>query len=333
MQRRAAVLWILGGLLLATALLSFLIGRYPIDPGSVLGIALSRLLPIEGAWTGRMETVFFNVRLPRVLLAMLVGASLSGAGAAFQSAFQNPMAAPDVLGASSGAGFGAALGIVLGLGSRLTALLAFACGLAAVLLAMLVARKSGGNRVAGLILTGIMVSSLFTAATSYVKLMADPTEQLPAITYWLMGSLSGARLRDVGFAAVPVATGLSALLLLSWRLNLLTLGDEEAAALGVKPVHTRLLVVLAATLVTAAAVAVSGVVGFVGLVVPHMARKLVGNDNRYLLPASILLGALFLLLVDDLARSLWSSEMPIGILTAFAGAPFFLYLLSRRDNA
>ena len=183
-----------------------------------------------------------------------------------------------------------------------------------------------------LILGGIMIGSLFTAATSYVKLVADPTNQLPAITYWLMGSLSGAKLSELGFAAVPMALGCIPLLLIRWRINLLTLGDEEAQTLGVNTNLLRLAVILCATLVTAASIAVSGMIGWVGLVIPHFARKLVGSNYRYLMPASMLLGAAFLLVVDNVSRNLLAVEIPIGILTAFVGAPFFIYLLMRREK-
>ena len=177
-----------------------------------------------------------------------------------------------------------------------------------------------------------MVSSLFQSGTSFIKLVADPNNQLPQITFWLMGSLSGTRLKDVGFALIPMVIGSAPLLLLRWRINILTLGDEEAATLGVNTGALRLVVILCATFLTAASVAVSGMIGWVGLVIPHLSRKLVGNDCRYLLPASMLMGASFLLLVDDISRNLLTTEIPIGILTAFIGAPFFIYLMTRRGN-
>ena len=279
-----------------------------------------------------METVVINIRLPRILLACLVGCCLSGAGAAYQSVFQNPMAAPDILGASSGAAFGAALAILCGLSTRLIMLAAFASGLVTVLVVYLVGQRAPGKRVVNLILAGIMVSSLFSAGTSFIKLVADPTNQLPAITYWLMGSLSGARMDDVSFAILPMAVGLVPLLLLRWRLNILTLGDDEARTMGVHANRLRLVVVLCSTLMTAASVSVSGMIGWVGLVIPHLSRKLVGSDHRYLVPATMLLGASFLLVVDNISRNLLATEIPIGILTAFIGAPFFLYLILRKEG-
>lgn len=330
--KRAArrAVWLLLAALLAALMLSLCMGRFAMRPGEVLGMLLARLTPGEHAPAAQMEAVFFGVRLPRVLLACLVGASLSAAGAAYQGIFQNPMASPDVLGASNGAAFGAALAILLGLGRGGVTAAAFVGSLAAILLVWLIARLARGKQVLTLVLSGMMISSLFQAGTSYIKLVADPSNQLPEITYWLMGSLSGARMSDVRFAVVPMAVGMGALLLSRWRLNVLTLGDEEARTLGVNAGRLRLMVILAATLLTASAVSVSGTIGWVGLVVPHLARRLTGNDYRGLMPASMLGGALFMLLVDDASRNLMATEIPLGILTAVLGAPFFLGLILRR---
>ncbi len=323
-------------LALAVALLvgivfSFGWGRYPISPREVLGILLSRVVKIEPFWSARMETVMFNIRLPRILLACLVGGCLSSAGAAYQGIFQNAMASPDILGASAGAAFGAALAILMSWPAQMITLSAFLFSLLTVFLVSILGSRARGKRVMNLILTGIMVSSLFSAATSLIKLVADPNSQLPAITYWLMGSLSGAKLSDLHLALIPMAIGLLPLLLLRWRLNVLTLGDDEARTMGINVRRLRLIVILCATLITASSVAVSGTIGWVGLVVPHLARMLLGSDYRRLMPASMLLGALFLLLVDSLARNLLQSEIPIGILTAFIGAPFFLFLIMRGE--
>lgn len=318
--------------LVAGIILSFGLGRYPISPGELGGMLLAKIAPIEKFWTPQMETVLFNVRLPRILLACMVGCCLASAGAAYQGIFQNPMASPDILGASAGAAFGAALAILLGLDSRMVTVLAFAGSLVTVGLVWLVGRFAKGKQVMSMILAGIMVSSLFQAGTSYIKLVADPTNQLPAITYWLMGSLSGAKAADVAFLLGPMALGLVPLMLLRWKMNLLTLGDEEARTMGVNAGRLRLVTVLSATLLTAAAVAVSGTIGWVGLVVPHLARKLVGNNFRRLMPASMLLGALFLVVVDDVSRNLLATEIPLGILTALVGAPFFLWLILRRGE-
>ena len=313
--------------LLALFLLSFVVGRYGVPLGQVVRILLSGVLPLGQTWTDNMAIAVLNVRLPRILLACLVGCGLSAAGTGYQTVFQNPMAAPDILGASSGACFGAALAILTGQGAVMITVFAFLASLLSVALVYLVGNHTRGNRVVNLLLAGIMVGSLFSACTSYIKLVADPTNQLPQITYWLMGSLSGTRLGKVRFAAVCMAVGLVPLLLLRWRMNLLTLSPDEARAMGAHTDRLRLAVILSSTVLTAAAVSVSGMIGWVGLVIPHLSRRIVGSDCRRLMPMACLFGAAFLLLVDDMARCLTATEIPIGILTAFVGAPFFIYLM------
>ena len=315
--------------LLALFLLSFVVGRYGVPLGQVVRILLSGMLPLEQTWTDNMAIAVLNVRLPRILLACLVGCGLSAAGTGYQTVFQNPMAAPDILGASSGACFGAALAIMTGQSAVMITVFAFLASLLSVALVYLVGNHTRGNRVVNLLLAGIMVGSLFSACTSYIKLVADPTNQLPQITYWLMGSLSGTRMGTVKFAAVCMAVGLVPLLLLRWRMNLLTLSPDEARAMGVHTDRLRLAVILSSTVLTAAAVSVSGMIGWVGLVIPHLSRRIVGSDCRRLMPMSCLFGAAFLLLVDNMARCLTATEIPIGILTAFVGAPFFIYLMVR----
>ena len=315
--------------LLALFLLSFVVGRYGVPLGQVVRILLSGMLPLEQTWTDNMAIAVLNVRLPRILLACLVGCGLSAAGTGYQTVFQNPMAAPDILGASSGACFGAALAILTGQSAVMITVFAFLASLLSVALVYLVGNHTRGNRVVNLLLAGIMVGSLFSACTSYIKLVADPTNQLPQITYWLMGSLSGTRMGTVKFAAVCMAVGLVPLLLLRWRMNLLTLSPDEARAMGVHTDRLRLAVILSSTVLTAAAVSVSGMIGWVGLVIPHLSRRIVDSDCRRLMPMSCLFGAAFLLLVDNMARCLTATEIPIGILTAFVGAPFFIYLMVR----
>lgn len=315
--------------LLALFLLSFVVGRYGVPLGQVVRILLSGVLPLGQTWTDNMAIAVLNVRLPRILLACLVGCGLSAAGTGYQTVFQNPMAAPDILGASSGACFGAALAIMTGQSAVMITVFAFLASLLSVALVYLVGNHTRGNRVVNLLLAGIMVGSLFSACTSYVKLVADPTNQLPQITYWIMGSLSGTRMGTVRFAAVCMAVGLVPLLLLRWRMNLLTLSPDEARAMGVHTDRLRLAVILSSTVLTAAAVSVSGMIGWVGLVIPHLSRRIVGSDCRRLMPMSCLFGAAFLLLVDNMARCLTATEIPIGILTAFVGAPFFIYLMVR----
>ncbi len=332
-NRRANVILIaLGVIVIALAIFSFLVGRYPISPDKVVGMLAGQIAPIDAFWTDQEATIFFNVRLPRVVLALLVGCCLASAGAAYQGTFQNPLVSPDILGASQGAAFGAALAILLGLGSFGISALAFGFAILTVMLVVVVAQAARGNQVLTVVLAGVMVSSLFSAGVSFTKLIADPTDQLPAITYWLMGSLTGAKPADITLAAPPMALGLIALFVLRWRINILTMGDEEASTMGVNTKRLRMVIIVAATLVTAASVAVTGMIGWVGLVIPHLSRMLIGSDYRKLMPASMLMGAGFLLLVDDVSRLLTTAEIPIGILTAFIGAPFFLYLITREGR-
>lgn len=336
----STVIIILIVVLVLTIIGSVALGRYPIGLRETLGIMASQVerflnwihfpsFHISEFWSSTQESLLLNHRLPRIILACMVGCCLSTAGAAYQGVFQNPMAAPDILGASSGAAFGAALAILLGLGSSMIMGFAFAASIVTVLLVIYVGNRAKGKRVVGLILAGIMVSSLVSSGTSLIKLVADPEDQLPAITYWLMGSLNGTAPSDVLFALVPMLVGAVPLFLLRWRINILTLGDEEARTMGVNAKRLRIIVILCATLITAASVSVSGVIGWVGLVIPHLARRLVGNNYKHLLPASMLFGAIFLLLVDDVSRNLFATEIPIGILTSFIGAPFFIYLITK----
>lgn len=340
-KRRATVLLMSTVLLFVLFFVSLTFGRYSVPFFDVIKIlwhrlwtltGLDRVLPMTVSWTEAMEKTVISIRLPRILTACLVGCSLSAAGAAFQGVFKNPMASPDILGASSGAAFGAALAILLGVSTQFITIFAFVSSILTVALVFLIAQRAPGQRTVNLILAGIMVGSLFSAGTSYLKLVADPSNQLPAITYWLMGSLSGVRLSSILPAAIPMAAGLVPLLLLRWRLNLLSLGESEARALGVNTDLLRAVLILCATLITAASISVSGVIGWVGLVIPHLCRKLIGSDNRGLLPCSMLVGASFLLLVDDVSRNLLATEIPIGILTAVIGAPFFIWLLLRKEK-
>ena len=348
-KKARTTLAVLGVLLIILILCSLGLGRFEIPLYQVVRILLSRVLNALGGlinalgiradgmglkvtWTENMAIALWNIRLPRILLACLVGCCLSTAGTSYQSVFKNPMASPDILGASSGACFGAALAILLGLPGQMITLSAFLFSLATVALVYIIGSRTTGNQVVNILLAGIMVSSLFSAGTSYIKLVADPTNQLPAITYWLMGSLSGTNMNTVGFVAIPMAIGLLPVILLRWRINILTLGDEEAEAMGVNAGRLRLVVILCATVLTAASVSVSGMIGWVGLVIPHLCRKLVGNDCRYLMPASMVFGAIFLLMVDNISRNLMATEIPIGILTAFVGAPFFIYLMTRKEK-
>lgn len=331
--RRANIgIAVLGILLVASMLVSLMLGRYPITPAEAFGMLLHQVFPFDPYWTSQQATLFFQVRLPRIVLAVMVGCSLAAAGAAYQGTFQNPLVSPDILGASQGAALGAAVAILLGLGSIGISVSAFACSIVAVLLVLAVGKRAKGNHLLIVVLAGVMVSSLFSAGVSYTKLVADPTNQLAAITYWLMGSLTGAKVSDVAMSAAPILAGLAVLFALRWRINILTMGDDEASTMGVNARRVRFIVIIAATLVTAASVAVTGMIGWVGLVIPHFSRMVIGCDYRKLMPASMLMGASFLLIVDNVARLSSTSEIPIGILTAFVGAPFFLYLITRNKQ-
>ena len=317
-------------LLIIALLASLLIGRYDISLKECLGILASKIFDITPVWTKVQANMLWLVRVPRVLIAMLVGMALSVAGTSYQCIFRNPLAAPDILGASTGAAFGAAYAILQGYGSTAITVCAFASSLVCVALVVLVSKICKGNRVINLVLAGIMIGSLFSAATSYLKLIADPNNTLPAITYWMMGSISGADTGKLAYVWIPMLVSAVPIILLRWKMNLLTIDDDEARTMGVNTGRVRNIVIVCATLLTAASVSVSGIIGWVGLVIPHMARRLVGNDCRILIPVSALCGGVFLILVDDIARSLYTTELPLGVLTAFIGAPFFIYLMARR---
>lgn len=332
-QSRHGLRVIKGGALFALPpllfIISFTLGRYPVSPDLLLNVLAAKLLPLQHTWPDTVDTVVFQVRLPRIIASMLVGAALATAGAAYQGMFKNPLVSPDILGASAGAGFGAAIAIfnsfsIIGIQAS-----SFLFSLLAVLLAYAVSSRIRHDPMLALILSGILVGTLFTSGTSLIKYMADPYDKLPAITYWLMGSLAAVAPRDVLSVIIPMLAGAVPLYLLRWRLNVLSLGEEEARALGINTGRLKFLVIVCSTLMTAAAVSICGVIGWVGLLVPHLARMLVGPNYKVLLPASILIGSSYLLLVDDLARIMAVVEIPLGILTSLIGAPFFLYLLQR----
>lgn len=314
---------VLTAALVALLLAGLAIGPFPLSPGQILRV-------LAGREEGQAATVIWNIRLPRVLAAALVGAALSGAGAAYQTVFRNPLVSPDILGVSAGAGFGAVLGILLGLPVLVIQMAGFAMGLVTVALVMILSLTlRGAGQVLVMVLCGIAVGALAGAGISLVKLLADPEQQLPAITFWLMGSLAGIKQGDVAAALPAIALGLLPLILLRWRIGLLALGDDEARSMGVEAAKLRLIVIAGATLATAAAVAMAGVVGWIGLMVPHMTRLLTGPRFDRLLPAALILGAGFMVLVDTAARSIATLEVPLGILTAVLGSPVFVWLLAR----
>lgn len=310
-------------------ILSFTIGRYPISPGELFSVVAAKFLPLAQTWPATLDTVVFQVRLPRILAAVLVGAALATSGAAYQGMFRNPLVSPDILGASAGACFGAALAIFYSLNYAGIQILSFIFGLLAVSITYAVSSRISHESTLTLVLSGILIGTLFTSGTSLLKYMADPFDKLPAITYWLMGSLSSISSEDVLAVILPMLVGGFILYLVRWRLNVLSLGEEEASALGLDTRKLKMIVILCATMMTSAAVSISGMIGWVGLLVPHLARMIVGPNYKALLPASIIIGGTYLLLVDDLARVMASVEIPLGILTSIIGAPFFIYLLMR----
>jgi iron complex transport system permease protein len=329
-SRRSAVpgFAIAFGVLIGGLLAAFTVGRYPVGLGDLVGVlakALGHRVDISPA----IETVVLQVRGPRVLAAVLVGAALALAGTAFQGLFRNPLVSPDILGASSGAALGAVVGIYLSLGVFAIQALAFVGGLVAVAAVYVIGSAvRSRDPILVLVLTGVVVGSLFGAGVGLVKYLADPYNQLPAMTFWLLGSLSATTAPDLIPLLGPIALGALVLISLRWRMNVMSLPEEEARALGVATGRLRVAIIAAATLITSASVAAAGIIGWVGLVVPHLARSLVGPDFARLLPASAILGGGYLLLIDTLARTMAQVEIPLGILTAVIGTPFFIWLLA-----
>jgi iron complex transport system permease protein len=315
--------------LLLLFIAAFTVGQFPVALHDLVAVLWEKLGGAPSGVPPAVETVVWQIRLPRIAAAVLIGAGLAAAGATYQGLFRNPLVSPDILGVAAGAGLGAVLGIFLSLSVAFIQMLAFAGGLGAVLVVYLVgAAMRGRDPLLVLVLAGVAMGTLLGSAISLVKVFADPYNQLPAITFWLLGSLTSVTLHDVAGIVPAIVIGLVPLYLLRWRMNLMTLGDEEARALGVETVRLRALFIASATLITAAAVSISGIIGWIGLVIPHAARLIAGPEFSRLLPAAMLLGAGYLLAVDTLARTVAVIEVPIGILTAFIGAPVFLWLLA-----
>ena len=324
--------------LIGVATAAMTVGRFGVTLPHVVQILTSRIVPITQTWTDAEQNVVLLVRLPRVLLALLVGGGLAIGGAALQATFRNPLVSPEIIGVSSGASFGGALALFLGLGELSLVGGAFGFGLVALALVFAVTLTRGAAPILMIVLAGVVTGSFFAALVSLTTYIADPYNQLPAIVFWLLGSVATATYHKVLLAAVPVLVGTLIVVLLRWRVNVLSLGDEDAAALGMRPARVRWVLLCAVSLIVAGAVAVSGVVSWVGLVVPHLARMWVGPDHRVLLPVTFLMGAAYLILIDTLARTLTAGEIPLGVLTAMVGAPTFFVLLRRNrhriwDNA
>lgn len=310
-----------------TALIALGIGRYFITPAEVIDA-------VKGRFTGSYEIsemaykTIWNLRIPRILLGLLVGAGLSAAGCTFQSLFANPLATPDTLGVASGASFGAVLGILLGFDLLGMQMISFVMGALAVVLTWL-GGSGKGRGLSSVVLSGIMMGSLFNALVSLVKYVADSETQLPAITYWLMGGLNGASYESLLLGAPPIILGMIILFIIRWRMNLLPLSEDEAKSSGVNIYVLRAVTIICATMITASCVSMCGQVGWIGLLIPHMCRMKFGSNHLALIPASISFGAMFLVIVDTVARTLTASEIPVSILTAVIGAPFFIILMRK----
>lgn len=330
-QRRHVYLLygVLGAGVLAVSMAALTLGRYTVPLGDVAKILASQVFPLRRAWTLTDQDVVLLLRLPRVLLTLLVGAGLALSGAVLQAVLRNPVADPQLLGVSYGASFGGAVAILLGLSTAALMAGAFGCGLGALVVVFVLGRSSGPAPTLTIVLSGVVAGAFFSALVSFTTYLANPETQLQSIVFWLLGSFSGATYSDDWVAGAPVLLGAAVVLALRWRLNVLSLGDEDARALGVNPEVTRWALLSAVALMASASVAVSGAIGWVGLVVPHMARPFAGSDHRRLLPAAALLGALYLTAMDTLARTLLPAELPVGVLTAVVGAPVFFALLRR----
>lgn len=322
----AALLLIVTGLVI----IAIGLGRYYISPIDVIKILLSKVIHIEPDWEAQAESVIFTLRLPRIFGALLVGAALSLSGAAYQGVFKNPLVAPDMLGVSAGACVGASLAILMQFGQTEIQIMAFAGGIVAVAAASFIPKMMRNHSMMTLVLAGVIVGGLMNSLLGLLKYLADPDTQLASITHWQMGSLSTVVWRDIACVGPVIFISAGILIAVRWRINIMSLGEGEARSLGTDIKKTRGLVIICATALTASAVCISGTIGWIGLVIPHLGRVITGPDNKKLIPVSAVLGAGFLLLIDTAARNLTSAELPLSILTGLVGAPFYFYLLVRQ---
>lgn len=313
----------------AIFIFSLCVGRYPISPADIIRAILQAIFNMDLGMRADAVAIVVNNRLPRIIAGALVGAALSASGCAFQGLFQNPLVSQGILGVSSGAGFGAALSILIFSSTAFTPVFAFAFALVAVWLSFMVARLCGEVTTLMLVLGGTIISSIFSALLSFLKYVADPYNELASIVFWNMGSLASIESHLFPFCAAVMVIGILTLIFSAWVLNVLSMGDREAKSMGLNVPVARLLVVSGATLATAGAVSIAGTIGWVGLVIPHICRFIIGSDNRKLIPYSIMLGAAFMMLIDMLSRTITGSEIPLGILTSLIGGPFFIYLLRK----
>ena len=322
--------WVIGVIvaLILVMILAMGIGRYGISVRQIINTLLPESMAFEEI-DPNVKTVIYSIRLPRVLIAALAGGGLAVSGAAFQSIFSNPLATPDTLGVATGASFGATVGIMLGFGSVGIQSSAFILGICCVGLVYFISKIKGESTMIMIILSGMVISSLFNALVSLVKYVADPQDTLPEITFWLMGSLSGIGFKDLLMGSPFILIGMVIIFFLRWKLNTLSLHEDEARSLGVNVKAIRSLSIIAAAMITASVVSLCGNIGWVGLLVPHVSRMIFGNDNKSVVPASIGFGAIFMVIIDTIARSATAAEIPISILTAVIGAPFFIILLRK----
>ena len=316
-----------------TAIACMGIGRMSMGPGEIVANLFDIAAHGPDSVDPQIYSVLINVRLPRIILAVLCGAGLAVSGAAFQSIFSNALATPDTLGVAAGSSFGAALALLLGLGLITVQVSALAVGFAAVLMTYLISRQKSGASTVMVILSGMVIASLFEAGISIIKFIADTESQLPAITYWLMGSLANTNFNSLALGAPFIAVGIAIIFVLRWKLNVLMLSEDEAKTMGVNIRVMRVIVALAATMITASCVSMCGQVSWVGLLIPHICRMLFGSNNQNIIPASISLGAVFLLVMDTVARSATAAEIPISILTSVIGAPVFIILLKKTGGS
>ena len=328
LQRRRGERWPLFFILLVlTFLVSASVGKFSISIPDILSTIYYHFTDPAQIENVNMETTLFNIRLPRIFAVILVGGGLSMAGAAYQGMFKNPMVSPDILGASAGAALGACIAMLFGWNTYLVQLCSFVTGLVAVFLATNLTRKLSQDPILGLVLGGIMVSTLCNAGTSMVKLLADADDKLPQITFWLMGGFNTINKERLISILLPMAVGYAILFFSRWQVNVLSFGENEARSMGIRTARARTMIIFASTLITSSSVSVCGLVGWVGLVIPHIGRTIMGPNYRYLLPTTTILGAVFLMIVDDVARCAFAVELPIGILTSFIGVPFFYFIL------
>lgn len=321
---------LLTGMISALVLLTITaigLGRYHISPLDVTKILLSKIIPVNPTWEAQAESVIFTLRLPRIISALLVGMALSLSGAAYQGVFKNPLVAPDMLGVSSGACVGASIAILMNANQGIIQIFAFCGGLLAVFMAASIPRIIKNHSMMTLVLSGTIISGLMNSILGLLKYLADPDTQLATITHWQLGSLSSAVWRDIMSVGPPILIFASLLIFLRWKINILSLGENEAKSLGTDIRKIRGLIIFCATVLTASAVCISGTIGWIGLVIPHLTRMITGPDNKKLIPISAVTGAAFLLLIDTIARNLTSAELPLSILTGLIGAPFYFYLL------